>query len=145
MRMTAREKIAKCPPGGVHVLDPVKAAKMKGATMLIPSPEQMQEVFNDIPTGGTMDIKEFRADIAARAGADIVCPMVTGILWRVIAEASDEEIVDGNPPYAAWWRVTVDGKGNPRLPGGVARHRSLLLEEGVELKAPKVKIQAANN
>ncbi|MFZ4508838.1 MAG: hypothetical protein ACOYON_14185 [Fimbriimonas sp.] len=124
-RMTARQKFDNAGPAKVHPLDPAKAARLGGATMLIPSPQNLVDAINAIPSGTTVPIRELRDRMAKAAGAECTCPMVAGIYWRIIAELSEE----GELPTTPWWRVTLDGKPNPKLPGGIQRHRELILAE----------------
>lgn len=117
----------------VHVLDDVKAARMKARTMLIPHPSDVQRAISEIPAGETKSIRVLRTEMAHAAGADITCPMVAGIFWRVVADLAEEERAEGKAELAPWWRVTLDGKPNPKLPNGVEYHRALLAAEGVRI------------
>ena len=130
---SAREKLLTPAEPVVHVLDDVKAARMKGRTMLIPTPLQVQASILAIPAGQTRTVKEVREQLATDAGADITCPMVTSIFWRIVAEAAEEDRAEGLSPVVPWWRVLKDGKPNPKMPGGEENHRSLLAAEGVQV------------
>jgi len=106
---------------------------MKAETMLIPTPGQVQEAIFKIPAGQTVTLSQLREELARASGADITCPFTAGVCWTLVAEASEKERIDGRTEVAPWWRVTRDGKPNPKLPGGEMRHRALLLEEGVRV------------
>ncbi len=80
-----------------------------------------------------MTLKAIRDELAEESGAGTTCPFVAGIFWKLIAEAADENLADGIDDRTPWWRVTKDGKPNPKLPGGIDRHRALLVEEGVRI------------
>lgn len=104
----------------VFPLAPAKAARFKAQTMLVPSPNQVREAISAIPYGSTKTLRQIREELAAASGADVTCPYVAGVCWRLVAEDGRE---------SPWWRVTADGKTNPKLPGGAERHQALLAEE----------------
>ena len=132
-KLSAREKIARAPGPEVHNLDDAKAARLKGRTMLIPSPRQIEEAIGRIPEGSSKSMRDLRTEVARASGAEIACPMVSGIFWRLVAEAAEEDRAEGVERITPWWRVTKDGKPNPKLPGGEERHRALLSAEGVQI------------
>ena len=53
------------------------------------------------------------------SGKKITCPVAFSRLWRSIAELD----------YGPWWRVTVNGKPNPKMPGGITAHREQIVKE----------------
>lgn len=130
-KKTAREKMANGKAPFVAVMDEAKAARYKASTMLIPTPNQVREAILQIPEGQVVPLRVLGNDLARANKADITCPMCLGIFWRLTAEAADEELAEGAAEVAPWWRVTKDGKANPKLPGGEIRHKSLLMDEGV--------------
>ena len=133
-RKTAREKLDNGKLPEVCDIDEAKSARFQGArTMLIPTPRQVQAAIAQIPSGQTKTNQELRLDLAKAAGADTTCPLCLGIFWRLVAEAAEEERADGAEEVTPWWRVTKDGKLNPKMPGGEERHRALLLAEGVQI------------
>ncbi len=131
--MTARQKLYCGKSPEVHELDPANAARFNARTLLIPSPLQVRDAIAAIPRGELKSFRELRYDLAQASGAEAACPLVTGILWRVVAEAAEEDRVGGAAEVTPWWRVTKDGRPNPKLPGGADRHRALLMEEGVKI------------
>jgi alkylated DNA nucleotide flippase Atl1 len=129
VKVTAVEKMAMAKPREVKPLSGAGAARLRASTLLIPHPNDLIAALQSIPKGSTRTAKEVREDLANQHGAEVTCPMVVGIQWRMIAEFADET----NNAQVPWWRMTQDGKPNPRLPGGAERHRKLLREEGVEV------------
>ncbi len=130
---TARQLLEASPPPQVHTLDPAKAARFKARTMLIPSPIQVRDAIAAIPYGQAKALRELREGLAAAAGADVTCPFAAGVCWRIVADAAEEDRIGEAAGVTPWWRVTRDGKPNPKMPGGAERHRALLLEEGVRI------------
>jgi hypothetical protein len=130
---TARQKLLDGSPPEVHVLDAAKAAKFNARTMLLPSPTQIQEAIKSIPVGQAKSLLQLRHELAKASDADVTCPWCAGVYWRVVADVAEEDRAAGSTDIAPWWRVTKDGKPNPKLPGGAERHRELLLEEGVRI------------
>ncbi len=121
---TAVEKLQSAGPAQVHVLDAKKAARFRADSMLIPSPWELRDAIEAIPKGEVRTMKQVRQQLADAANAGVTCPMVAGIFWRLLAEVY---------PELPWWRVTADGKPNPKLPGGAEAHRAKLAAEGVAI------------
>ena len=75
--------------------------------------------------------RELRDRLAARTGADITCPMITGIFLSIIAGAAEEQLGAGKRPVAPYWRVVGEGgRLNPKWPPGPARQAERLRAEG---------------
>lgn len=128
-KLSARERLENAPDPKVFPLEGAKAARFQASTMLIPSPMQVRDAIAAIPYGQTKTTTELRKQLARESGADVTCPRATTICWLLVAEAAEENDADVTP----WWRLTKDGKPNPKLPGGAERHRALLLAEGVHI------------
>lgn len=133
MEKSARDRIAEAPPSAVYTLDERKAARLKGRTMLIPSPQAVRAAIAAIAPGSCVSADALRATLARDAGAEVTCPRAFTLAWLLVAEASDEARAVGEADATPWWRVTRDHAPEPRLPGGTARHRALLASEGVAL------------
>jgi alkylated DNA nucleotide flippase Atl1 len=127
--LTARERLANAGPPVVATLEAAKAARWNAATMLLPSPMQIRDAISAIPAGQSKTVLQVRKELAEQAGADVTCPRATTLGWLLVAEAAEEDPSDSTP----WWRVTRERKPEARLPGGVSRHRELLLSEGVRI------------
>jgi hypothetical protein len=134
-KTTWRDKLEKEHPNHGKIVDcPEVWAKGKdGATMLIPVPMNIDELVRKIPSGSLTDMSNIRQRLAGDAGADIACPMTTGIFLKFVALAAEEDRVNELEP-APYWRLLKDGgKLNPKYPGGVDDHAALLIEEGHEI------------
>lgn len=104
--------------------------------MLIASPLWVEDYIKSIPVGEIRTMLDLRTGLAQKAGADYTCPMTTGILLRIVAEASNYEMQNNMPVTAPWWRVVNnDGSLNPKLPGGGDLQLQLLLAEGRRIAA----------
>ncbi len=108
----------------IYVLDDAKAKRLGGRTMTVPTVDEVRAAIQAIPSGETRTVLVLRSELAQAAGAEIACPRATTVAWFAVAAEDD----------APWWRVTRDGKPEPRLPGGVEAHRARLDEEGVRLR-----------
>jgi hypothetical protein len=75
--------------------------------MLYPNSRLVDAVIRTIPKGQAMTQKELRAELARKHGADITCPVTTGICLRTVAEAAYEAFTNGTPieEVAPVWRV----------------------------------------
>jgi hypothetical protein len=87
-----------------------------GGKMLIPSAHEMQEWIRQIPDGKTRTVKEMRNHFARIYGADITCPLTSGIFLRIIAEGAEEDRTAGRSNITPYWRVVGDnGKMPPKI------------------------------
>jgi alkylated DNA nucleotide flippase Atl1 len=129
--MTARQKLSGEDPPAVYTVEAAKAARFNAKTMLIPSPMQVRDAIAEIPYGQTRTALQVRKQLAEASGAEVTCPRAMTICWLLVAEAAEEDRAENVAEVTPWWRVTKDGKPNPKLPGGAERHRALLIEEGV--------------
>lgn len=129
-RKSAREKICREQHPRVVPI-PESMSRLGSGTMLIPTALEMEALIREIPRGVVVTLGEVRGELARRHQADTTCPLVTGIFWRLVAEAAIEEAKEGVEDVAPYWRVVRDdGSLNERLPGGANHHAALLQEEG---------------
>lgn len=110
---------------------------MKGKTggkMLIPTPVMIRNIVAKIPKGKLMTSSVLRERMAAGIGADITCPMTTGIFLSIAAHAAEEDKAEGKKRIMPYWRLVKDGgKLNPKYPGGCEQHAAYLEAEGFEI------------
>lgn len=78
-----------------------------GQLMLIPTPLLVDAYIRQVPEGHRVDPTTLRRDLAAEYGAEITCPLTTGIFLRIVAEAAWEQYQQGTPLEAItpFWRV----------------------------------------
>src|SRR5829696_2544061 len=78
-----------------------------GQKMLIPTPKLIDDYIRHIPKGKTVDTETIRKDLAIEHGAEVTCPLTTGIFVRIVAEAAYEEYQQGKPvnKITPFWRV----------------------------------------
>jgi len=93
-------------------------AKDLPKTMVIPSPQEVDEVMRRVPKGGLATINEVRTCLAKKHGTDIACPMTTGIFAWIAAHAAEEARAAGNKDITPYWRtLKTGGELNPKYPG----------------------------
>src|SRR5579864_739116 len=111
---------------------PPKMQKRYGTgTMLIPSPREVEAVIRTVPEGHVVTVSKIREVLAGKHGADVTCPLTTGIFVRIAAEAAEESAGSGAGKITPYWRVVKDdGSLNPKFPGGVKRQAGHLRDEG---------------
>lgn len=142
-RTSWREKIAK--PQEPKVVDiPPGMSRFGKGTMLIPTPELVDELIRKVPKGKLVTVGELRRKLASEFKADVTCPLTTGIFVRIAAEAAEEEHASGRQRLTPYWRVIKDdGSLNPKFPGGAEQQSRHLRAEGFAFvrkgKAPIVK------
>jgi len=101
------EKLRSAKPHEVKPAPMDIAGMRKGQIMLIPSPQIIDAFIRGIPAGQRIDIRAMRDELARRHEAEVACPITTGILLRMVAEAACEaheqgvDIADITPV----WRV----------------------------------------
>lgn len=105
-----------------------------GGKMLIPTPVMIRDIVVKIPRGKLMTSTVLRERMAAGCGADISCPMTTGIFLSIAAHAAEEDRAEGKKRVMPYWRVLKEGgKLNPKFPGGCAQQAAYLEAEGFEI------------
>ena len=78
-----------------------------GQLMLYPNGRAVDGAIRAIPEGKTRTLKELRASLAQSHGADVTCPVTTGIALRAVAEAVGDAVNAGTPleEITPVWRV----------------------------------------
>ena len=99
--------------------------------MLVPTPMLVAKALRRVRPGRLITPALLRARLARQSGADLTCPMTTGIFLSIVAGATEEALAEGRRPVAPYWRV-VDDKGRlpPKFPPGPARQAAHLRAEG---------------
>ncbi|MFN8243671.1 MAG: MGMT family protein [Ferruginibacter sp.] len=110
------------------------AGKMGDGRMLIPTPLLVAAAIRKIHKGKLATVNSLRDYLAGQQGADMTCPLTTGIFMNIAAHAAEEERELGRRRITPWWRVLKEGGVlNPKFPGGIAKQRSLLQAEGFRI------------
>ncbi|HEV8291984.1 MAG TPA: methylated DNA-protein cysteine methyltransferase [Tepidisphaeraceae bacterium] len=119
-----------------------KTAKRYGAgKMLIPTPMMVDEVIRGVRSGKLITTGAIRKILAEKMGADVTCPLCTGIFVRIAAETSEEDRAAGKARITPYWRVVTDkGELNEKFPGGAAAAARKLKQEGHRVVAKGKKI-----
>jgi len=100
-------------------------------TVVIPAPEEVNDIMRKVPKGKLVTINEIRATLAKRHGATIGCPITTGIFAWIAANAAEEQRLNGENDITPYWRTLKSGGViNEKYPGGVEAQRKLLEKEG---------------
>ncbi|MBI4282887.1 MAG: MGMT family protein, partial [Chloroflexi bacterium] len=130
-RKTAREKLE---TGELQVVDSPQGR------MLIPKPLDVDALVRRIPRGKLATVSQIRERLAKDVHVDLSCPLTTGIFLRIIAEAAEEDLMQGEIEITPYWRaIKNDGSLNEKFPGGVEAQASRLREEGHAVELGKGK------
>ncbi len=99
-----------------------------GSSMLIATPEVVDDYVKQIPKGKYVSIKTLRNDLALTYGADVTCPLTAGIFLRIVAEAAYEEYQKTNSlkGITPFWRA-IDPKS--KLASKLSFGKDLLIEQ----------------
>jgi len=130
-RISWREKMDR-PQEPKLVAVPPKMSRFGKGMMLIPTPKLVDAVIRKVPRGKLITVGAIRKKLAAEHGADVTCPLTTGIFIRIAAEAAEEARAQGAKRITPYWRVVRDnGELNAKFPGGVNRQTRYLRAEGI--------------
>ena len=110
-RKTWKEKLADGREPVVEIADKNFAGVKAGQKMLIPTPALVDDYIRHIENGKTVDTATMRKDLAIEHGADVTCPLTSGIFLRIVAEAAYEEYQQGKTinKITPFWRM-IDEK-----------------------------------
>ena len=97
--------------------------------MLIPEPKKINALVQSIQFGKVVTMSNLRSRLAKDAGADIACPMTTGIFLKIVAFAAEENREMGKD-VTPYWRVVKDGGKLNDISDGITLHADLLESEG---------------
>lgn len=113
-------------------MEPVVTRDPKGrGQMLLPTPMLLAQEISTIPRGSLVTVSALRSRLAQRFGADLACPLMTGIFFNLVAGAAEEQLASGQPPLAPYWRVIRDdGTLSPKTPAGPEQQADRLRHEG---------------
>ncbi len=105
-KTTWRAKLEQRHPGHGKVVTapPRMASGRVDASMLIPSPRKVDALVREVPRRSIALIPDLRARLARDAGAELACPLTTGIFLKLVAETSEEDRAGGEAQPAPYWR-----------------------------------------
>jgi hypothetical protein len=139
-RKTWREKLERIQEPKVVQVPPRMQKRFGTGTMLIPRPLDVDSLIRKIPRGRLATQSQIRARLAKDCGADVTCPITTGIFVRIAAEAANEDMESGKKRVTPYWRVVRDdGSLNEKFPGGIRAQSLLLKKEGHKIASRKGK------
>ncbi|RMF59365.1 MAG: hypothetical protein D6743_16460 [Calditrichaeota bacterium] len=115
----------------IEPIPPKMRARWGTGTMVVPAPEEVDEIMRAVPHGKLITINQIRARLAKKHRTTIACPMTTGIFAWIAANAADERAGAGGTDITPYWRtLKSDGELNPKYPGGVEALSQKLAAEG---------------
>lgn len=92
MAMSAIDKLRKLQEPEIIQPLPEKVAHWEppGASMVISTPADIDDVIRKIPKGKLATMTTLRDALSRRHGTDIACPVTTGIFLGIVAKAAAE-------------------------------------------------------
>lgn len=145
-RKTWREKLvdSKDLPK-VTPLDGKMAERLGPGTIVIPAPLEVDAIMRQVPEGRLITINEIREAVAGKHGADVGCPITTGIFAWIAAHAAAEAAEEGETDITPYWRTLKSGgELNPKYPGGVEAVKARLEAEGHRVVAKGKRLVVAD-
>ncbi|MGH1492044.1 MAG: hypothetical protein ACRBK7_22095 [Acidimicrobiales bacterium] len=97
MALTYQERYDTSRPSYIKTNEKRFADLEAGTTVLIPSPQDIAAVINDLAPEETIDLTELRHRLAAMHDADGSCPVMTGMNLRIVAEVALDAVEGGVP------------------------------------------------
>ncbi|HEV2208952.1 MAG TPA: hypothetical protein VG167_09270 [Verrucomicrobiae bacterium] len=112
-------------------IDETKSKRWGTGTFVIPAPLEVDEFMRRVPRGKLTTINAIREALARRHGANIACPITTGIFAWIAAHAAVEAEAKGQRRITPFWRtLRAAGELNPKYPGGISGLKRRLAAEG---------------
>jgi hypothetical protein len=106
--------------------------------MLIPRPLDVDALVRQIQRGKLATVDQIRERLARDSGADLTCPLTTGIFLRIAAEAAEEDASRGERDITPYWRV-IKGDGGTEAQANRLREEGHGIEPGKGKSPPRVK------
>lgn len=102
-----QDKMMQGKPHQVKTLDKTFAGMEAGQLMLLPSAKIIDAFIQKIPKGKSMGIVEMRKKLAKKYKAEVTCPIATGFVMKIVAEAAFEKLNSGEAlkNITPIWRV----------------------------------------
>ncbi len=133
-KTTWREKVSRITEAELVDIPDKMQLRFGRGRMLIPRPVDIEKLIGTIRKGKLITKSELRKRLAADAGADVTCPLTTGIFLRIVSEAAEEDLASGKKKIAPYWRVVGDkGELNEKISGGAELQAQRLKAEGFEV------------
>lgn len=100
-------------------------------TAAIAAPKDIDALMKKARKGKLLTMSQMCQYIAKEHGADVGCPMTTGIFAWIAAHAADESEREGRKRITPYWRtLKASGELNQKYPGGIDNVRCRLEAEG---------------
>lgn len=108
MTKTWTQKYATRTQTEIKVLDKPFADIKKGETMVITTPQIVEDYMRSIPKGSESSVAEYRLWAAKKYKVDKACPVTSGLFTRIVAEKQIEDMeLNGvsESKIAPFWRM----------------------------------------
>jgi alkylated DNA nucleotide flippase Atl1 len=129
-----REKLERVQEAKIVTIPPRMQKRFGRGKMLIPRPLDVDAVIRKVPRGRLVTQGQIRETLARACGADVACPITTGIFIRIVAEAAAEAARESKSRITPYWRVVRDdGALLEKLPGGPSAQAAHLDAEGHQI------------
>lgn len=126
-----REKLERVQESKAVAISPKMQKRFGSGKMLIPRPLDIDALIRKVPRGRLVTQGQIREKLARACGADVACPITTGIFVRIAAEAAEEDLRAGKSRVTPYWRVIRDdGRLLEKFPGGPVAQADRLSAEG---------------
>lgn len=99
---TWQEKMDKPASPETKILEKGFQRLQPGDTILIPTPRLIEAFLNQLKPGETASVVEMREALARDHGAELTCPLTTGMFLRTVSEASLDPDSSVQAPF---WRL----------------------------------------
>lgn len=134
MTVNFQDRYDQAPASYIRTNDKKFADLEAGTTILIPSPQDIEGVINELESGDTIELGELRSRLADSHDADGSCPVMTGMNLRVVAELAFDALDAGvpiNDVVPVWRAVSPSSTPATKRAGAPDLIRKLRFNEAV--------------
>jgi alkylated DNA nucleotide flippase Atl1 len=132
LRIPWKEKLERISEPKLVSIPPKMQRQYGKGIMAIARPLDMDVLIRKVKTGKLVTKSELRRKLAELYGADVTCPLTTGIFLRIIAECSEEDLRSGKKASPYWRVVNDNGSFTDTFPGGDTAQAKKLRSEGIK-------------
>ncbi len=101
-----------------------------GDDIVLVNPREVEALMKRVPIGKLVTLREICKELASQYQVKGCCTLTAGIFTMTAANAAEEIKAEGKPNDLPYWRtLKSNGELNPKYPGGIQKHQSLLEQE----------------
>jgi len=105
-----------------------------GDDIVLVNPREVEALMMRVQEGKLVTLKDICKTLAGQYSVKACCTLTAGIFTMTAANAAEEMKSEGKVNDLPYWRTLKShGQLNPKYPGGIEQHKSLLEQEGFDI------------